>query len=60
MVKTVEIAPHILVDHLVDAVADEVWSSIWPYADDDQGLGVKIEYEKLRERLLRVLLRDCE
>lgn len=56
MIKTIEIAPYMFVDRLVDLVDDEVWRSIVPYASDDQGLRVDIDRKKLREAFLKVLL----
>lgn len=56
MIETIEIAPYMFAKHLVDVVDNELWESIVPYADDDSGLRVDLNRERLREAFLKALL----
>ena len=56
MIETIEIAPNIYVDKLVDVVADELYDSIWLEGDDTRYVFMGIDRSKLREAFLKVLL----
>ena len=56
MIKTIEIAPYMYVDHLLDLIENQFWETIVPSAWDDSGLGIDMKRDKLREILLKDLL----